>query len=459
MASWSLAALGGLALAWLSYRGAPARSRPALIALRALAATIVLAILLGAPAGRARAGRPLVVLDASASWRRGGDTAAWSAAQRAVRAAGADTLWLAGDSLRAAPAPGLPADLASMVAPAAARARAAGRPLLLVTDGEVDDAAAVGALPPGSRILIPARAPTVDAAVTDVDALPTVVAGDTIAVRATIRAGSAPVSAATLSLLLDGRPVARARVDALEARAERVVALRAPAPAAPAHALLSVAIDAPADAERRNDTVSVALTVARGAGVVFVSTAPDEDMRALVPLLRRTLALPARGFYLVAPGRWRREGTLEPATGDEVRAALRSAPVAILHGDTALLGAPRTVATGALLLWPSAERDAGEWFATDAPASPARAATTRAARSPARNGGGGRWSPAHPASGAGASAAARARRPSRRSGAVYWIGSPPTGAIRAPRSLRTACSAPAKRSSGDVGIRPPPPDG
>ena len=466
MASWTIAALGGLALAWFSYRGPFARARAGSFALRAFALTIAIAMLLGAPAGKARAGRPFVVLDASASWRRGGDSASWQAAWRAARAARADTLWLAGDSLRAALAPELPTDLATRIAPAAARARASGRPLLLITDGEVDDAAAVGALPPGSRVEVPPRVPSVDAALIDLDAPPTVAAGDTIVARATLRAGDLPVPAASLTLRLDGRSLVSVRTEPLAARAEAVVALRAAAPSAPTRSLLSVVIDAPGDAEARNDTLTVALTVTRGAAVVFISTAPDEDVRALAPLLRQTLALPVRGFYRVAVDRWLREGTLGSATVEEVRAALRNAPVAILHGDTALLGAPRELTSGALLLWPESERAAGEWFAVAAPASPlagAMAGTpwdslpplSLAERAPA-----GDWS---------AIDVARARRFDTR-GAIagtergrrqvvagasgFWRWRFRGGvAIRAPHSQRRECSAPANRSSGGAAMR------
>lgn len=103
-------------------------------------------------------------------------------------------------------------------------------------------------------------------------------------------------------------------------------------------------------------------------------SAPDEEIRYLVPVLRGALALPARGFYRVAPGAWRREGTLAPVAESEVRAALRAAPLAIIHGDTAILGAPRAASTGALLLMPEGDAAPGEWYAVSAPESPVSAA-------------------------------------------------------------------------------------
>ena len=373
MFAWLVAAALGAALALATYRGGAVRGARAwaMRALRAAALAVAFAIVLGAPAGRGRAPRPLVVLDASSSWARGGDTAAWRAARAAAAAAGADTLWLAGDSLRAGPLPAVPADLATRLAPAAERARASGRPLVLITDGEADDAPSLGALPPGSRVVVPARGgPAVDAAVTGLEAPRRAVAGDTVPVRVTVAAGAAPVPRATLALLLGGRAAASAVLEPLAAGEERVVEFRVRAPEREGTVVLAAAVRAEGDREPRDDSAAVALEVARAAGVVFVSSAPDEEMRELVPVLRGALALPAEGYYRVARGQWRREGTLAAVSESEVRRALREAPVAILHGDTALFGAPRAAAGGALLLVPSGGAIEGEWYATGAPASP-----------------------------------------------------------------------------------------
>jgi hypothetical protein len=60
---------------------------------------------------------------------------------------------------------------------------------------------------------------------------------------------------------------------------------------------------------------------------------------------------------------------------DEVRRALQTAPLAIIHGDTAIFGDPRRLTRAALLLIapPPADRSSGEWYATGAPASPVAA--------------------------------------------------------------------------------------
>jgi hypothetical protein len=103
---------------------------------------------------------------------------------------------------------------------------------------------------------------------------------------------------------------------------------------------------------------------------VLVSTSPDLDSRELAALLRGTVLLPTRAYFRVAPGQWREDVTLQPVGEEVVRRAVREAPVVVLHGDTALFGAPRQVTRGALALIAPPVATAGEWFATGAPLSP-----------------------------------------------------------------------------------------
>jgi hypothetical protein len=384
MLTWLVAAGAGLAVALILYGarepGGLSRALPA-AALRALALTLLFALLLDAPAGRRRAAAPIVALDASASWLRGGDDARWREASARARRLAGDTLWLFGDSLRAAGAPAAPGDLASRAAPVAERALAAGRPVLLVTDGELDDAPALGALPSGSRLEVVDPAARVDVAVVALDAPRAVVAGDTIEIAVTLRAGSVAAPEGALALLLaagEGEPrrIGEARVQPLAAGAERRLTIRAPLAAAPPDptgparsALLTAALALPGDTEPRNDSVRVPVEIMRAAGAVLVSTSPDQDARYLVPVLRGAVSLPTRAYYEVTPGSWRLEGALSEVPESEVRAALREAPLAILHGDTAAFGPPRALGAGALVLLP-ATTAAGEWYAAAAPPSP-----------------------------------------------------------------------------------------
>jgi hypothetical protein len=115
--------------------------------------------------------------------------------------------------------------------------------------------------------------------------------------------------------------------------------------------------------------LTVSVDISRAASAVFVSTSPDFDARYALAVLRGALGIPTRGFFRVAPGQWRVEGALTPVAESDVRQAVREAPVAIIHGDTAAFGPPRTVTLGPLALIVTTATE-GEWYPSSAPASP-----------------------------------------------------------------------------------------
>ena len=375
VAAWLVALIAGASLSALTYvrrEGRSARSILPTALLRGTAAALVAALALDAPAGRARPPTPFVALDASASWLRGGDTAAWRTARDSASALRVDSVFLFGDSLRpvgdGAPAP---ADRASRIAPAVERALGVGRPLTVISDGEVSDPEALIGLPAGSRVVVVPRRPHVDVALVGIETPRAVVAGDTIDVRIVIAAGGSGAPGGSLTVSLDGRPLGRATTAPLAPYAERSVAIRARvASVGVGPALLQATVTATGDAEPRNDTVAAGIQIARGAGAVFVSTAPNPDARFALSVLRGALSIPTRGYYRVAPNAWRVEGALTPVSESEVRAAIREAPLVILHGDTALFGAPRTITDAALALVVAPLPDDGEWYATGGPPSP-----------------------------------------------------------------------------------------
>ncbi|MGQ0714085.1 MAG: hypothetical protein ACT4PJ_10175 [Gemmatimonadaceae bacterium] len=372
MSSWVVAAVAALALALVLYGwrepGGLARRAP-LIALRALAFALVIALLLDAPAGRARPVAPFVALDASASWLRGGDSAAWRDGVRRARAVNADSLYLFGDSARLDEVPDVPRDIASRAWPAVERALAAGRPLAIITDGEIDDPAELPALPAGSSIEVVARAPASDLAVIALDAPRAAVGGDTIELRATVRAAETPPSRAQLEFTLDGRSLASVTVDSVPPRGERTVTARVPL-ASPDGAHVLAAALSTGDAESANDTLATAIEIARAARAVLVSTRPDLDSRFMTTVLRGAISLPTRAYLRIASGEWRLEGPLTPVSEDDVRRAVREAPLLVMHGDTAHFGAPRSVSAGALALVPNVRDTVGEWYPIAAPTSP-----------------------------------------------------------------------------------------
>lgn len=370
-------------------RGPAPWVRLALTLLRAIALGVLIAIVLDAPLGRSRAPAPLVFIDGSLSMGRdGAGTVLWRTAWDSALAVRADSILMFGDSVRGAERTdrAAPADAVTRLRRVIERAAVSGRPAVIVTDGEVDDPGALDALPDGSRVIVLSRAgpPRPDVAVARIDAPRAAVNGDSATVRVIIAAGAAGDAGARggeTVLRLDSRTLGRWPLQPMPAWGEREVDLRVPlaapgtvADGATKAAVLRAIVSVPDDAEPRNDTASAIVELSRAASAVFVSTSPDQDSRFAMAVLRGTLSLPTRGFLRVAPGVWRHEGTLTPATEPEVRRALRDAPVAILHGDTAMFGPPGSVTSGPLALMVPPAADEGEWYPVATPVSPLSAA-------------------------------------------------------------------------------------
>jgi hypothetical protein len=372
MLTWLLAAAVGITVAVVAYgwrepRRIPERAVPALV--RALALTALIAALLAAPLGRARPPVPWVALDVSTSWLRGGDSSAWRSARDRARAEAGDSILLFGDSVRIGPAPDLPTDRASRIRPAAGRALAAGRPLLALTDGLVDDPTALVSLPGGSRVDVRLPPQRPDAALTVMELPRSHTRGDTLETQVTIAAGSAGGPGGRLALLIGDARLAEVAVEPLPAGGERTIVVRAALEHGDGPVIVRAVFSAAGDVEPRNDTLAAVIDVSEAAGAIFISTAPDFDARYAVGVLRGALSLPTRAYYRVAPGQWRIDGTLTRVTEAEIRRAVRAAPLVVFHGDTSIFGPPQSSTQGALaLIAPVTER--GDWYAVGAPASP-----------------------------------------------------------------------------------------
>lgn len=376
MSPWILAALAGLVFAFLQYAGRDLRLGARALwpaVLRAVAVTLLAALLLDAPAGRRKPLATWVALDVSASWRRGGDTSAWRRAWREVRAARPESLFFFGDSLRARRGTDsltIPSDLASVARPAVERALGRGHPLLVVTDGELADPEALNELPSGSRVIVESHGPGSDLAVSSLELPRAVVSGDTVELRVGLVAGASGSSPGTLAIVVGEASVLSVPVDALAPYAERSLIVRARMDGREGPTIVRAIVRSPGDVEAHNDTLAMAIDLSRAASAVFVSTSPDFDARYALSVLRGALAVPTRGYFRVAPGAWRVDGSLAPISEADVRAAFRDAPVAILHGDTAAFGPPRAATSGPLALVVPAATSDGEWYAADAPPSP-----------------------------------------------------------------------------------------
>jgi hypothetical protein len=372
MLLWLAAILAGLVAAVVQYgRGVIAPRTVQLAFLRALAVGLVVALLLGAPAGPARLPRADVGLDASESFGRGrvDGEACWHAALDSAARAGGERFRF-GESLRADASRTPPIDRASSVRPFADRAAATGRPVVLVTDGELDDGDLLASLPRGSRTIVVSCAAAPDVAMSSLDAPPVLLVGETVTARVTIVAGARGASPARVELRLDDALLASVDALALAPFGEQTFDLRVVAGGGERGAVLRAIVRAAGDREPRNDTLSLGVDVTRAPAAVFVSTSPDYDAREAIAALRGATSLPTRAYYRVAPGEWRADGTLTRATESEVRAAVRGAPFVVLHGDTAVFGAPRAATRASLLLFAPPSGDEGEWFASGFPPSP-----------------------------------------------------------------------------------------
>lgn len=367
-----LAVALGLAVALLQYgRGVLTPRAAPLAVLRALSAAIIATLLIDAPLGRPQLPQPDVALDASMSWLRAAPACpAWSTALDSAARLGNGNWLRFGDSLRTDASREPPTDRASSLRPVADRAAGTGRPVILITDGELADEELLARLPRGSRVIAAPCAASPDVAVSALDAPRTLLAGDSLAARVTLLAGGGGAPAGRLELRLDDALVAASDVAALAPFAELPIELRGVTSGAARAAVLRAIIRAVGDGEPRNDTLAVGVDVSRAAAAVFASTAPDFDAREAVAALRGVTSLPTRAYYRVTPGSWRTDGTLARVAESDVAAALRDAPLAVIHGDTILFGPPRAVTRGALLLFAPPATDQGEWYASTAPPSP-----------------------------------------------------------------------------------------
>lgn len=388
--TWTSAAIIGLMIAALHYgrsvtgsragsadasprgaRGWPGANAILIAAiLRAIAATVVAAMLLGAPSGRARPLPPLVALDASASWTRGDRAlSAWaSAAAAARRLANGDSLLLFGDSLRAVTAPpARPDDRRSAVGPAIEAARESHRRLVIISDGEFGDEAP---LPPGTRLTIFAHPNAVDVGAVALVAPSRAAPGDTIQLRLTVRAGNKPVADAVVSAGFAGSAAAVAHSGPLGALAEREVVVPVVAPRGEREELLRASVTAAGDVEPRNDTLTTVVEITRVPAAVLISSSPDPDARTALEALTGALVARPRGYYEVAPGAWRDATTLRAVSAADVRAAATSAPLLVIHGDTTVLGAPARIARASVVLMVPGDAGDVEWRAAAGGDSP-----------------------------------------------------------------------------------------
>jgi hypothetical protein len=361
-------ALGLSAFTYLVLERLGRRSLTPLIC-RALAWTALglLVVNLGCPVQRGLR-RPLVLLDASLSLGAAGGS--WPEARDSASRWGEVRTF--GDER--AESDSLPVRGRSLLAPALLAAAASDRPVIVVSDGEIEDAREI---PPdilsrtGVRLFPRDQRP--DLAISRLTGPSRVSAGDSIALEVLVQSFgeqnpdtiAIQVTVGTTRL---GRRVVRLRGES-GGRA-RIVVPSARLPAG--DHVFRVSLVHSGDAEPRTDSRLHVLTITPTPGVVFLAGPADWDSRFLFRTLREVSQLPVRGFVTLERERWRSMSDLRPIPSEQVRRAARQADLLIVKGGVEAMRAGSR-ARG-VWLWPSGEYGedpiAGDWYLTVEETSP-----------------------------------------------------------------------------------------
>jgi hypothetical protein len=311
--------------------------------------------------------RPLVLLDASLSMSAG---VPWMAAK--------DSALLWGDVRHfgdeRASVDSTPTRGRSLLGPALLAASASERPLIVVTDGEIEDAREI---PPDllarSSIRLFSRARQPDLALSRVTGPSRVSSGDSIHLELEVQATGGMEADSVSVEVLSGTTRVAVRTVRLVGEAAGRVRVAFPSSSLPSgDHLLRVTLPRTGDVEPRTDTRLHLVTVAATPGVVFLASPADWDSRFLYRTLREVGQLPVRGYVRIDGNRWRSMNNLRPVPADVVRRAARRADLLILKGGVAEFSQGST-ARG-ILSWPSGEggetQVPGDWYLSESDASP-----------------------------------------------------------------------------------------
>jgi hypothetical protein len=312
--------------------------------------------------------RPLILLDASFSlgapggkWAEARDSAGrWGE----VRSFGDERL-----GADTAPTRGR-----SLLAPALIGAAASGRPVIVVTDGEIEDTREI---PPdilsrsGVRIFARDRRP--DLAITRVAGPHRISAGDSIPLDVLVQSvGQETPDTVTVRVTAGSTRLARHIVRLTGQAGGRARILVPSARLSAGDHVLQIALGQSRDAEPRTDSRLHIVTVTPTPGVVFLAGPADWDSRFLYRTLREVSQLPVRGFLRLDGSRWRSMTDLRPVSTEEVRRAARRADLLVLKGGVDQM-AQGSSARG-IWSWPSGESGEtqipGDWYLTAGDAAP-----------------------------------------------------------------------------------------
>jgi hypothetical protein len=311
--------------------------------------------------------RPLVLLDASLSM--GGPGGRWTEARDSAQRWGEVRPF--GDERASADT--APARGRSLLAPALLAASVSDRSIIVVTDGEIEDAAD---LPPDlvarSGIRVFPRRSRPDLAITSLTGPARVTAGDSIPLDFQIDAvgDSAPDTVAIE--VTSGSSRLTSRTIRLRNGAGREHIVLPSGPLGAGDHLLRVALAHWTDAEPRTDARLHLVSVAATPGVVLLAGSADWDSRFLYRTLREVAQLPVRGYVRLDADRWRSMTSLEIVPAAQVRQAARRSDLLILKGN--MEGLAEGSSARGIWSWPAGQgRDSaigGDWYFTPSDASP-----------------------------------------------------------------------------------------
>ena len=267
----------------------------------------------------------------------------------------------------------LPTRGRSLLAPALLAASATERPILVLSDGEIED---LPDIPPDilarSEVHLFPREPTPDVAITGVSGPARASAGDLIFLDVTVQLVAEPkrdsvrIDVASGSIRLAARTL-RLRGSSGRGRLAFPATLLSPG-----DHLLRVSLADNHDAEPRTDMRLHLISIARTPGVVFLAGPGDWDSRFLYQTLRDVSQLPVRGIVRIEGNRWRSMETLRAIPLEQVRRAARRADLLVLKGGIA--GFAQGSAARGILTWPSGEGGEseipGDWYLSPAQSSP-----------------------------------------------------------------------------------------
>ena len=323
--------------------------------------------------------QPLVLLDASLSmngapWRAALDSARNFARRRAV-------VWRFGTAVTAfdtAP----PAAGASHLAPALEAAAGRAGEVVVVTDGEIDDVAAIPAdLLRRPRVIVQPRAPFFDAYVASVEGTRHLTRTDTIRLRvsygvAGIRGsglGGGARNASIVASVADRRLTSQRVTLPDSGTLSTEVTFPVSRIPNPGWAVLEVRLDGVGDAEPRDDSRQFVVDVSLEPAAVIFASPPDWETRFLARTLGDVARVPVKVFVETEAGRWRDGATLAPVATSVLTSAAVNARLVIAMGEPAHARAFTGGSRNAVLLWPT-NGQPGDWYVERPLSSPFTAA-------------------------------------------------------------------------------------